>query len=145
MKAPNAFLLGGNGRPIPGKAGTLKGTTTGVSPNQGGGHAEEYFLMKLMAFADQFYLPSEIEIYISRIPCASTSMKWNFSFKGVHMSLPAGCGAKLYAVIKTLSMVNWYIAYGEGYTGQTQSSSLAWINRIDSLPNAEAVHISKFI
>lgn len=145
VRASNAVLLDDNDRPVRGRAGVVKGSSTAVSSNQGGGHAEEFFLMKLKAFIEQFYCPTTIEIYVSRIPCAATSMQWRFSFYGGSYMLPVGCGAKLYTVIKFLNVVNWYVAYGEGYRGASQSASLAWITKINALPNAEAGHISKFI
>lgn len=139
-------LLDAGGRPVRGKAGVIKGFKMAESPMQGGGHAEEYFLRRLMAHLEQGYVPESIEIYVSRIPCPDTSMMWQFYFAGGRYSLPAGCGPKLYLVISTLHRIEWTLAYGEGNrSASAQSASLAHINRINRLDNATAGHISSFV
>lgn len=141
-----AQLLNDQNKPIRGKEGVVKGTQLAVSERQGGGHAEEFFLQHLMAYADSNPSPAEIDLYISRIPCAETSMAWRFSYQGNQYALPAGCGAKLYFVMRELNGIQWNLAYGEGYPNQQmQSKCLAWMEKINGLPNASAHHIRHYL
>ena len=141
-----AQLLNEKGKPVPGKQGVLKGTKLAVAERQGGGHAEEFFLQHLMAYSNTNTNPAEIDLYISRIPCAETSMAWQFTYQGNQYALPAGCGPKLYFVMQALNGIQWNLAFGEGYPNQQlQAKCLAWVDKINTLPNAAAHHISNYL
>ncbi|WP_338522428.1 hypothetical protein NUH87_20035 [Pseudomonas batumici] len=135
----SAFLVGANGKST---GAALRGFTHAPSENQIGGHAEEFLIQKLMMLSMP---PHEIDIYISRIPCAATSMPWNFRFNGNVMKLPGGCGPKLYTAMKLTPQIKWNLAYGESYSGAMQTSCREAIDRMNLLPNAVAGHISTFL
>ena len=80
----------------------------GKADNQGGGHAEEYFLQFFLAKRNLIKI-TNVELMISRIPCVGISPAWRLAHP--EADLPLGCGAKLREVIKRNSKVNWTIAY----------------------------------
>jgi hypothetical protein len=140
-----AQLLNDRNKPVQGTAGKIKGSTLTSAARQGGGHAEEFFLRYLMGLANKGIIPIVIDLFISRIPCAATSMSWEFEFNGNLETLPAGCGPKLYEVIRRTARISWYLAWSEGYEGQNQAASMLQVNRIDGLRNARTGHISQFL
>lgn len=145
-RGPDAQLLDHNDKRVPGKAGNLKSKTMAYSDNQGGGHAEEYFLRRMLSLANAGNVPTQIELFISRIPCASSSMMWRFDFQGNLITLPAGCGAKLLTAVQMTPGTQWDIAYGQGYANvATQAPSAAWISQINAQPNANAGNIAHFL
>lgn len=134
------------GRPLRGRAGRPGGTTNVRADNQGGGHAEEFFLRRMLQFANDGYVPRTIEIYISRIPCSDTSPMWRVNFGGQVITFHPGCGRKLLQAVQHTPTTQWYIAYGQGYArADTQASCAARIDRIDREPNAQAGHISRYL
>lgn len=135
----SACVLGENGKA---SGPRLRGYTYEQSVNQTGGHAEEFFLQKLMMLPAA---PKMIDVYISRIPCAATSMSWSFAFGGANMRLPEGCGPKLYTAMRLTPQIQWSLAYGEGYNGAMQTSCEANIDRMNQLPNVVAGHLTDFL
>lgn len=139
--------LDDKGKQIQGRAGRPGGQTYAPAEMQGGGHAEEFFLRRMLQLANTRNIPNTVELYISRIPCAIMSPMWRCQFGGNLITLPEGCGAKLLQVVRhTQASTQWYIAYDESYNRpDMQASCLAHITRINNEPNAEAGHISRFL
>ncbi|MFC3943751.1 hypothetical protein CCU68_32070 [Pseudomonas gingeri NCPPB 3146 = LMG 5327] len=98
---------------------------------QGGGHAEELFLRKLPQMFDEYGPASKIDIFVSRIPCASQSSNWILPTPDGEMLLPAGCANKLAAVIRSSSGITWRIWWEQGYTNPvTQTASIGALTQL---------------
>jgi hypothetical protein len=118
------------------------------SAEQSGGHAEEYFIRQLPILFALHGVPGEIDLYISRIPCADRSQLWTLEHPvtGEMVLFPKGCAAKLRKIMRMTPNIEWRLAYMEGYPNpNTQANCLAGIRRMNDLPNVHAGHASEMV
>jgi hypothetical protein len=114
-----------------------------VNDRQENGHAEEMFLRALPALGQRDGHLTCVELYLSRIPCMDQSPEWLYTIGGGRIQpyhqLPAGCGPKLYKIIKDEIPCTWIIEWEQEYpNANTQSKCAAQMQMIDQLPNASA-------
>ncbi|WP_455805460.1 hypothetical protein [Pseudomonas fluorescens] len=104
------------------------------NPQQGGGHAEELFLRKLPQMFDEYGAASKIDIFISKIPCASASSNWILPTANGDLLLPAGCANKLAAVIRSSEGITWRIWWEHGYPNQaTHTACIGALSQLRGL------------
>jgi len=116
-----------------------KGNSFRDADRQGGGHAEEKFVRSLNELGEMFGVPQVIEVYVSRIPCASTSRAWSAHkpFEPEDMFWPAGCGPKFLIAMKATPHIAWHLYWEEGYEKnlKAHSESLGQLTLLSQLPN----------
>ncbi|VUD66777.1 hypothetical protein TDB9533_03691 [Thalassocella blandensis] len=96
-----------------------------TNTQQGGAHAEELFLRKLPQMFDEYGEPRKIDIFVSRIPCASTSANWVLNTEKGKVLLPQGCANKLLAVIQSNPGITWRIWWEEEYPNPNTQTACA--------------------
>lgn len=115
-----------------------KGNTWRDADLQGGGHAEEKFIRSLNELGGEFGAPNLIEVYVSRIPCASISRVWTAHkpFEQEDMLWPAGCGPKLRFAMESTPHIRWVLFWEEGYERlEVQAACEAQLKQMRELPN----------